>query len=258
MARGSRCVVVGATGGIGSAVVRRMVNAGAQVHALGRQPAALASLAATTGCATGIVDITDGERVASMLEEIGDIDVLVFAAGVGGALTPFQDTDRANFEQTMAPNVTGLLNTVHAALPSMVARGRGHIVIVGSIAGLHPVAAPTYAASKGATHAFAQSLAMTLAGSGVRVTEVCPGRVNTDCVPLANPGVDVRVLEPDRDALLQPDDVAAAVMYAVGTPERVNVGLIELVPSRQALGGPRFVADARPNRSPTEQEGSDR
>lgn len=256
VAQGSRCVVVGATGGIGRQVVHRMVEAGAQVHALGRQTASLAALAGDTGCATHTVDITDGERLAGVLSAIGDVDVLVFAAGVGGAITPFQDTDRSNFEQTMAPNVTGLLNTVHAVLPSMLARGSGHLVIIGSIAGLHPVASPTYAASKGATHAFAQSLTMTLAGSGVRVTEVCPGRVNTDCMPLANPGVDVRSLEPDSAALLQPDDVAAAVMYAVGTPARVNVGLIELVPSRQALGGPRFVADMRPNRSATEQEGS--
>lgn len=244
--------MVGATGGIGSAVVRRMASAGAQVHALGRQEAALAELAAATGCSAYIVDVTDEDRVSAVLGAIGDVDILVFAAGVGGTITPFHATDRSTFEQTMAPNVIGLLNTVHAVLPPMLARGRGHIVVIGSIAGLHPVASPTYAASKGAAHAFAQSLAMTLAGTGVRVTEVCPGRVNTDCVPLANRGVDLRGLEPDLEALLQPDDVAAAVMFASSTPERVNVGLIELVPSRQALGGPRFVADIRPNRSATE------
>jgi 3-hydroxy acid dehydrogenase/malonic semialdehyde reductase len=238
---GSRCVVLGATGGIGRQVVVRMARLGYEVHGVARRAEPLTQLSAEARCVTHEVDLLDRDRWERALETIGDIDVLVFAAGVGGVLTPFAAADRSHIDHIIGSNVIGLLNSVHAALPSMIDRGSGDIVIVGSIAGLYPTPSPAYAASKGATHSFAQALSSSLGASGVRVTEICPGRVNTDCVPLANPGLDVRALEPDPRILLQPEDVADAVVWAISMPPRVHIGLIEMMPSNQVIAGSRFV-----------------
>ena len=237
----SRCAVLGATGGIGRQVVVRMARLGYEVHGVARRTEPLADLATETGCVTHQVDLLDRDRWESVLETIGDIDVLVFAAGVGGVLTSFAAADRSHIDHIIGSNVIGLLNCVHAALPAMLDRGLGNIVIVGSIAGLYPTPSPAYAASKGATHSFAQALASSLGASGVRVTEISPGRVNTDCVPLANLSLDVRALEPDPGTLLQPEDVADAVVWAISMPPRVHIGLIEMMPSNQVIAGSRFV-----------------
>jgi NADP-dependent 3-hydroxy acid dehydrogenase YdfG len=141
----------------------------------------------------------------------------------------------------VATNVTGLLYCVHAALPSMVERGRGHVIVIGSVAALYPIPSASYAATKGAGHSFVQSLRVELQGSGVRVTEVSPGRVNTEFVNRANPGRPLPGPQPDPESLLQAADVADAVLYAATARDGVQVSHIELVSGCQVIGGSRFV-----------------
>ena len=124
----------------------------------------------------------------------------------------------------------------------MIQRRRGHIVNISSTAALYPISSSLYGASKGAVHLLSQNLRLELAATGVRVTEICPGRVRTEFFDAA---IDDREI---RDRIketgiheLQPEDVADAVVYALEAPRRVNVNLIELQPVEQHFGGMRFV-----------------
>lgn len=245
-----RCVVLGATGGIGGELTRRLSSVGDVVHAIGRNRTALAALADLPRCVTHAVDLADRPAVGAVLAGIGDVDVLVAAAGAGGVLGRFDRADPAHIDEIMLANVLNTLHVVHGVLPGMIGRASGHVVVIGSTAGLHPVPSPVYAASKAATHHFLTSLSITTAGTGVRLTEVCPGRVATDCVSRANPAEAGATAVPDDVDVLQPDDVVDAVLFALDAPSRVSVRLIEIWPSGQALSGPRFVATA-PDQSAT-------
>jgi 3-hydroxy acid dehydrogenase/malonic semialdehyde reductase len=111
-----------------------------------------------------------------------------------------------------------------------------------SVAGLYPLASPIYGASKGAVHRLSQDLRLELAGSRVRVTEICPGRVSTEFF-------DIAVDDPEQRAAIKEtgiseltaQDIADAVLYAVDAPWRVNVSLIELQPTEQVFGGMNVV-----------------
>ena len=111
------------------------------------------------------------------------------------------------------------------------------MVQLGSIAGLYPIGFPVYGGTKGAIHLFAQHMRVELSGSGVRQTEICPGRVSTEFFETAFK------TEADRTAFmsgfkaLEAEDIAAAIMYAIRSPLHVNVSMIELTPTQQAPGG---------------------
>ena len=123
----------------------------------------------------------------------------------------------------------------------MVARKRGHVVNIGSVAGIYPATSAIYGASKGAVRLMSQNLRIELRGTGVRVTEICPGRVSTEFY-------DVAVEDPARRAQmkttgireLSPADIAAAVVYAASAPTHVNVQTVELQPVEQTYGGAQF------------------
>jgi len=119
----------------------------------------------------------------------------------------------------------------------MAARKRGHIVNIGSIAGLYPIGFPVYGATKGAIHLFAQHLRIDLKGTGVRLTEICPGRVATEFFDTAIPDADARTTFMSGFSPLRPEDIAAAIVYALDAPWHVNVSTIELTPTEQAPGG---------------------
>ena len=114
---------------------------------------------------------------------------------------------------------------------------RGHIVNIGSIAGLYPIGFPVYGATKGAVHLFAQHLRIDLKGTGVRLTEICPGRVETEFFDTAIPDAAKRDAFMHGFKALEAKDIAAAILYALETPWHVNVSLIELTPTEQSPGG---------------------
>jgi NADP-dependent 3-hydroxy acid dehydrogenase YdfG len=236
-----RAVVVGGAGGIGRAVVDRFAGAGWAVETMGR----------TAGSVKHVVDVADGAAVASCFEAIGDVDVLVYAAGTGGSIEPFWSTAPSHIDSSVGGNVSGLLHCARAVLPGMVSRGTGHLILMGSVAALYPIPSATYSATKAAGHAFAQSLRVELFGTGVRVTEVSPGRVNTGFV---RGGTGP---QPAPSDLLQADDVAAAVWFAASSSPAVQVSHIELVPAAQALGASRFVIRESSTESSHENEESE-
>lgn len=234
-------IVTGASSGIGAATVASLRHAGFEVHALARRADRLEALAAATGCKAHVVDVNDTPALERILTGI-DADVLVNNAGLGRAMDSLAEATFDDIERTVATNVTAVLHATRIVLPGMIGRRRGHIVNLGSMAGLYPLAAVLYGATKGAVHRLSTNLRLELRGTGVRVTEICPGRVVSEFY-------DVAVDDPDRRSqLLQtgieeitPEDVAELVRYAVTSPTRMNINRIEVQPTEQTYGGSHFV-----------------
>ena len=209
--------VTGASSGIGEAIVRPLATAGLTVHAVARRADRLAALAKQTGCRAHAVDATDTEALTQLLDGLA-IDVLVNNVATGlGFGDPVAEVDPAVIDQAVATNLTVSLHTCRLVLPGMIARGRGHLVTVGSISGLYPNRQALYGSTKGGQHLLHQILRVELHGAGVRATEICPGSTLTEFFDKAFG-----------------DD---AVLYAVARPAHVNIGTIELTPTGEVPGG---------------------
>ncbi|MEM7275116.1 MAG: SDR family oxidoreductase [Actinomycetota bacterium] len=240
-------VVTGASSGIGAAVAERLSLEGFGVHAIARRQDRLAKLAAATGCQTHVLDVTDSAALLTLAETLGEVDVLVNNAGLGRMDVPVAEGSLADVSRTIDTNVTALMVATMAFLPAMIERRAGHIVNVGSMAGHYPLAAAVYGASKAAVHRFSTNLRMELHGTGVRVTEIAPGRVATEFY-------DVAVTDPvEREKAKNSgvDEITAAeladtIHYALSVPRHVNINRIELQPTEQTYGGMSFEAIESP------------
>ena len=180
---GLSVLITGASSGIGTATARRLAATGARVILHGRDPDRLAEVAGATGgtALTGELSDPAGARAVAhrAIEVAGRIDVLVSNAGIGwcGGLTSMTATDIA---RVLAVNLHAPIELTRALLPGMLARGSGRLVYVGSIAGRTGVAEEAvYAASKAGLDTFAESLRFELAGTGIGVSTVVPGVVDT-------------------------------------------------------------------------------
>ncbi len=215
-------LVTGASRGIGRAIALRLA-ATHDVTAVARSPDDLARLADEVGaaggrCAVVPLDVADPAAVARALGG-RDADVLVNNAGVG-VLKPLLELTPAEWHRMVDVNLNALYHVTRAVLPGMVARGRGHVVIVGSIAGRSAfVGGAGYAATKHAVMGFAESLMLEVRDAGVKVSVVSPGSVATEFSGRGGP---------KAGGQLDPDDVAAAVAYAVATPPEVLVHRVEV------------------------------
>lgn len=238
-------LVTGASSGIGEATARQLCGAGFTVHAVARRADRLASLADATGCSTHELDVRDFPAMNDLVASIGTVDVLVNNAGLGRTEHPLAETSIEDIETTIQTNVTALMIATRAVLPGMTERRRGHVVNIGSMAGLYPLASASYGASKGAVHRLSTNLRMELRGTGVRVTEICPGRVTTEFYDVAidDPALRARVQETGVDEVTS-DDVAESILHAVLAPARVNINRIEIQPTEQVYGGMHFDAVA--------------
>lgn len=236
-------VVTGASSGIGAATTRRLTAEGYRVHAVARRADRLADLAAATGCDTHIGDVTDSDALVSLAAELGPIDVLVNNAGLGRMDAPLHAAPIGDVTRTIETNVTALMVATMAFLPAMVERRSGHVVNIGSMAGLYPLPSATYGASKGAVHRFSTNLRLELRGTGVRVTEICPGRVATEFydVAITDPEARARSKESGVEEITA-DELADTIAYALQVPRHVNINRIELQPTGQTYGGMSFDA----------------
>jgi 3-hydroxy acid dehydrogenase/malonic semialdehyde reductase len=233
-------LVTGASSGIGEAVVRKLTAEGWQVHALARRAARLQALANETGCIPHALDIRDGEALERLMAGLAP-DLLVNNAGLGAGITGLVAATREEVAQTIDTNITAVLDLLRLTLPGMIVRGRGHVVNIGSVAGLYPTVSAVYGASKGAVRLMSQNLRLELRGTGVRVTEICPGRVSTEFydVAVTDPATSKR-LKDTGIREISPGDIAEAILYAVSAPPHVNVSTIELQPVEQTFGGVQF------------------
>ncbi len=228
-------LVTGASSGIGAAVTRAFCSLGLEVYALARRQDALAELAEETGCIPIVADVNDTDGLDAAVGGRA-IDILVNNAGLGRGFDGLAESTANDITRVIDTNVSAVLQVTRIVMPGMVERRRGHIVNLGSIAGIHPTGLALYGASKGAIHLFCQNLRLELRGSGVRVTEICPGRVETPFFETAldDPG-DASAFT-QGFACLTAQDIADAILYAIQAPWRCNITTIELMPTEQSLG----------------------
>lgn len=241
-------LVTGASSGIGVGVVEVLAGAGFTVHATARRAERLAALADRTGCATHVADVTDLEAMQRVVAA-AEPEILVLNAGAGAGFEGVARTDPEVIARTVETNVTAVLQLLHIALPRMIARGRGHVVTMGSVAALYPSVSSLYGSTKAAVAMIARNLRLELGGTGLRVTDIRPGRVASEFYDMAMPPEKAAAAKATGIRELQPRDVGAAVHYAVTAPWHVNVSAIELQPLEQSYGGMGIVPVASP---PTE------
>jgi NADP-dependent 3-hydroxy acid dehydrogenase YdfG len=229
-------LVTGASSGIGAAVVHALTERGLRVHAVARRRDRLQELASRTGCETQVLDVLDTDAVYDTLPTL-EADVLVNNAGLGRGFDTLWQASREDIDRTLATNVTAATHVLRAVVSGMVQRRRGHVVNIGSVAGLYPLLSALYGASKGAVHLLAQNLRSELRGTRVRSTEICPARVHTEFF-------DHAIDDPEKAkemlggfGVLRPEDIASAIVFALDMPWHVNVSTIEITPTEQHIGG---------------------
>ncbi len=231
-------LITGASSGIGAACARHFSRAGADVTITGRRQDRLDEIAAELpGSVTTLVfDVPDRAMTNAALAEVGDVDVLVNNAGLASGLGPMQAGDVTDWDAMIQTNVVGLLNVTRAVTPGMVERGRGHIINIGSVAGreVYPGGA-VYCASKHAVDALTKGFRLDLLGTGVKVSTVDPGMVETEFSVVRFHG-DRERAEAVYDGMdpLTGDDVAEAVVWIADRPRHVQVAEILIFPEAQA------------------------
>ena len=246
MLKGQTALVTGASSGIGRACAEALARAGCRLILAARRRDRLERLAAELLRAHGAatlaleLDVRDRAAVDSALRRLPDgwaeVDLLVNNAGLSRGLEKLPDADPADYEEMIDTNVKGLLWVSQAILPGMVARDRGHVVNIGSIAG-HQVYAggSVYCATKHAVGAITQGLRLDLLGTRVRVSTVDPGMVETEFSLVRFHGDAPRADQVyTQFPPLGPADVAEAVLWCVTRPWHVNVAEIILMPIDQA------------------------
>jgi len=223
-------IVTGASRGIGLAIADALRDAGAHVVRLARSLAD-GSADRRTDLRCDVTDAGQVQRaVDRVLAERGAPNVVVNNAGAF-FLRSLTETSPQEFARSLAVNLTAPFLLIRALLPHLVRRGSGHIVTMGSIA--DHVAYPgntAYTAGKFGLRGLHEVLRAELAGSGIRTTLVSPGPVDTDMWDAVDP--DAKPGFTPRLGMLRAEDVAAAVVYAVTQPERVDVTEIRLMPAR--------------------------
>lgn len=240
---GKVALVTGASSGIGKATAVALAAEGARVAIAARRKQRLNDLAGQI-CKGGgealplETDVTDEAQASSLvqrvLKDFGRLDMLLCIAGVGVA-APFQNTTTAEYRQMIEVNFLGLLYPIHAALPAMKQQGSGHIVILSSGTGrfIHP--STVYSGTKHAASAMAESLRREVGKDGIRVTTIEPGAVKSEFVSHMRPDVRQAVVQRLGEMeQLESEDIAAAIVYAVTQPQRVNVNILTLYPTQQA------------------------
>jgi NADP-dependent 3-hydroxy acid dehydrogenase YdfG len=223
-------LITGASTGIGAATARHAVKAGHRVVLAARSADRLAELASELGgeehalaVTTDVTSWDDNERlVAQALEAYGRVDVVFANAGFGAKRGWLEETPE-HWRDMVLTNVLGAAYTARAAIPALK-ESTGHLLITSSVAGRRALPGSLYSVTKHAVTAMGEALRMDLNDTGVRVTLIEPGMVDT---PFFTDRPSIRALEAD--------DVARAVMFAVEQPPHVDVNEILIRPTAQPL-----------------------
>lgn len=238
-------LVTGAGSGMGRAIAHGLAQAGARVVGVGRtqsklqETVALYHERAEQGgeLVAHTLDVADRDAVASFVEQVrqrfGPIGVLVNNAGVNIPNRRMDAIEPANWDHVLNVNLTGPFNLMHAVLPMMRAQKDGLIVNIASVAGIRalPLAGAAYAASKYGLTALSSVVTQEEKDRGIRCTAIHPGEVNT-------PILDQRpepVSDERKAAMVQPEDIAAAVLFVALLPPRAHVPELILKPVVQDL-----------------------
>lgn len=232
---GQLALVTGASSGIGEAIARRLADDGANLVLWARRAERLTRLAeaitARSGVTVdmGVVDIRDGNAVREEAERLGAAlgvpDILVNNAGLAAGMALVQDADVDDWDRMIDTNVKGLLYVTRAFLPAMVERDSGHVVNIGSITGRQVYPGGTvYAATKYAVQAITEGTNLDVLGTGVRVSGVHPGLVETEFALVRFKGDEDRARATYEGVeSLAGADVAEVVSYVVNAPPNINL-----------------------------------
>lgn len=186
-----RLVITGASSGLGAALAQAYAAPGVFIGLTGRDAARLDSVAAkcrTAGAevAAMVLDVTERERMATWLQSLAPLDMVIANAGVSAGTGRFGESEE-QVRRIFAINLEGVLNTIYPALEDMKQRKSGHLVIMSSLAGYRGMpGAPAYGASKGAVRMLGEALQPELAPQGVAVTVICPGFIKTPMTDVNN------------------------------------------------------------------------
>ncbi|HHA6166647.1 TPA: SDR family oxidoreductase [Staphylococcus aureus] len=221
-------VVTGAGSGIGEAIATLLHEEGAKVVLAGRNKEKLQNVAnqlSQDSVKVVPTDVTNKEEVDELIkiaqQTFGGLDIVINSAGqmLSSKITDYQVGE---WDSMIDVNIKGTLYTVQAALPTMLEQSSGHLINIASISGFEVTKSSTiYSATKAAVHTITQGLEKELAKTGVKVTSISPGMVDTAITAAYNPS--------DRKKL-DPQDIAEAVLYALTQPSHVNVNEITVRP----------------------------
>ncbi|HET9810697.1 MAG TPA: SDR family NAD(P)-dependent oxidoreductase [Sphingomicrobium sp.] len=236
-------LITGATAGIGEASARRFAAGGWRVIATGRRGDRLRALAGELGemCLPLEIDMRDMDAVESLADlsaPWGDVDLLLNNAGLAPPTDPLPDTDWDKLETVIETNVTGLVALTRAMFPRLIER-KGAIINLSSVAATYPYkGGAVYAGTKAFVRQFSLDLRCDVAGSGVRVTSIEPGMVETEFT-IVRTGGDKKA----SDALyahmdpMTAEDIAETIWWVANLPPHVNVNALELMPTSQSFAG---------------------
>ncbi|HFQ2592038.1 SDR family oxidoreductase [Staphylococcus aureus] len=221
-------VVTGAGSGIGEAIATLLHEEGAKVILASRNKDKLQNVAnqlAQDSVKVVPTDVTKKEEVDELIkiaqQTFGGLDIVINSAGqmLSSKITDYQVDE---WDSMIDANIKGTLYTAQAALPTMLEQSSGHLINIASISGFEVTKSSTiYSATKAAVHTITQGLEKELAKTGVKVTSISPGMVDTAITAAYNPT--------DRKKL-EPQDIAEAVLYALTQPKHVNVNEITVRP----------------------------
>jgi 3-hydroxy acid dehydrogenase/malonic semialdehyde reductase len=243
-------LVTGATAGFGEATARRFLAHGHKVIAAGRRGERLEALKASLPIEQQqklhilVLDVCDSAQVDSLAaflpSEFARVTILVNNAGLALGLEPAYQTSIADWDQMIDTNIKGLVHMTRAFLPGMVERKCGHVINVGSVAGLYPYpGSNVYGASKAFVKQFSLNLRADLIGTRLRITCVEPGLSSgTEYSNVRFKGDDAKAEKVYEGVeALSSDDVAEAIFWSATLPAHMNINAIEIMPIQQSFAG---------------------
>jgi len=229
-------IVTGASAGIGAAVARLLAAAGYRVIAGARRLDRLRAVTEPIGAEARQLDVTVPESVEAFASGIGPCHLLVNNAGLALGTSPVSAPEPGDWRTMFETNVMGVLAMTRRFLPDLIASGDGHVINIGSIAGLatYP-GGGGYTASKHALRALTETLRQELLGQPVRITDIAPGLVETEfsLVRFAGDAERARAVYQGMTPL-RAEDVAECVVWAASRPPHVNIDRIQVMPRDQA------------------------
>lgn len=234
--QGKNVLVTGGGSGVGQATARMFAQEGANVAIAGRDAAKLAETAKDFPKMLMIpTDVTEPESVAALfktvLAKFGHIDVLVNNAGTNIKARKMRELTVENWQKLVKTNLDGAFYCIQAVLPSMIERKDGVIVNVNSVSGKrpYPLAGAGYAAGKFGLHALAGCLASEELESGIRVSSIYPGEIDTPILSERPTPVSAE----QREKILKAEDIANAILFVAGLPPHVSVPELIIKPTSQ-------------------------
>lgn len=237
-------LVTGASAGFGLAITRRLIKDGHRVIGVARRLDRLQALAAELGERFHplALDITDHKQVRTALAALpapfSNIEALVNNAGLALGLEKAHQADLTDWRRMIDTNISALVELTHAVLPGLVARNKGTIINLGSVAGTYPYpGGNVYGASKAFVQQFSLNLRADLLGTAVRVTNLEPGLVGgTEFSTVRFKGdADEAAKRYEGVQALTPEDIAESVAWVLHLPAHVNINRLELMPVAQSF-----------------------